>query len=205
MGQPPPPRCKKCILTIPGGFFYMTDQLSAFMTFPTSISSPWRKTTKTAAALARLYHLFSGHQLLRCLFQAVAPAYQVGSRRGRVYDMHTPRTYHTVKQWYSPSGSFLQMEPPEGQIPCRGVLEIPVRYTTEANTNFKLYYQVCSSSTIRYAQNWTIIQMHGCVCMWIMSGGHCREQKEWNSWHCKQKDPGQPVVTKVSQTAKGLY
>ena len=52
-----------------------------------------------------------------------------------------PRFSESVKQWYSPSGSLLQIVPIDGEQECSGMLKMNVSYTTEGN-EFAFYYQV---------------------------------------------------------------
>lgn len=56
--------------------------------------------------------------------------------------MYEPRSFHSIKQWFSPTGSFLQIEPIREEVECGSTLTVDVAYTTEANTKYKFYYEV---------------------------------------------------------------
>ena len=83
--------------------------------------------------------------------QVRAPAH-MSQYEENIYRPYEPRASLTVKKWYSPSGSFLQIDPIRGTNLCGPTMSVNVTYTTEANTNFLFYYKVrltSSFSTIK--------------------------------------------------------
>ncbi|XP_071089780.1 alpha-2-macroglobulin-like protein 1 isoform X1 [Haliotis cracherodii] len=62
--------------------------------------------------------------------------------------LYMPRAYKTVKQWYSPSLSYIAIPRQSRTVSCGGELEVTVPYTTTLNTYTKFYYQVMSRGRI---------------------------------------------------------
>ncbi|XP_067665112.1 alpha-2-macroglobulin-like protein 1 isoform X2 [Haliotis asinina] len=58
------------------------------------------------------------------------------------------RAYKTVKQWYSPSQSYIAIPRQSRSVACGGELEVTIPYTTTLNTYTKFYYQVMSRGRI---------------------------------------------------------
>ena len=69
------------------------------------------------------------------------PDYSYSYQSGR-YQVYTPQAHLSVKQWFSPSGSFVQFEPVHTTARCGAPLSLNVTYTTDENTNYKFHYQV---------------------------------------------------------------
>lgn len=75
--------------------------------------------------------------------QSYSPYY--GGRHyygGSYLQVYTPTTYHNIKKWYSPSNSYIQIEPVEEPVRCGTNLSLIIHYTTPPNTNYKFHYIV---------------------------------------------------------------
>ena len=76
------------------------------------------------------------------MFQLLAVEHQF-PRRPNYYMPYEPRTHLSVKRWYSPSESFVQIQPIEGAVSCGQTLRASVSYITKDTVSQKFYYQVC--------------------------------------------------------------
>ena len=75
------------------------------------------------------------------LFQATMPDYVYTYDVNRVFPF-TPYGYHTVRQWYSPSGSYLQIEPITDVPACDSYLTFNVTHISEPANSVTFFYQV---------------------------------------------------------------
>nr|UCK81476.1 alpha-2-macroglobulin-like protein [Arenicola marina] len=75
---------------------------------------------------------------------------QTSGRRGHrnSYDMNTPSVYKSIRQWYSPSESYLQIHPLETEAACDTQLRVPVSYTAEPRSDLVFRYQVMARGGI---------------------------------------------------------
>jgi alpha-2-macroglobulin len=90
-----------------------------------------------------------GNKVTSFSIRAVAPFHQSQNvHRSGLYYPHEPRGYHFVKKWFSPSGSFLQISPIEETLDCDRNMQVKVQYTTDASSDFKVFYQVISRGNI---------------------------------------------------------
>ena len=78
--------------------------------------------------------------------------------------MYVPQAYYSVKQWYSPSGSFVQIEPVYDSVQCGSSINLNVRYTTNGDANYKFHYQVsCCSCFINNDRLRKFLLLQECI------------------------------------------
>ncbi len=92
------------------------------------------------------------------MFQITGIMHKESNSAGpRFYRVHTPVFHHSIRRWYSPSDSYLQITEPEGRIGCNDTLRVDISYTSQPETNFRFYYKVCRSVLV-YNIHFTVIQ-----------------------------------------------
>ncbi|XP_078606811.1 alpha-2-macroglobulin-like isoform X3 [Branchiostoma floridae x Branchiostoma japonicum] len=64
------------------------------------------------------------------------------------YQMDNPSAFLSVRSWWSPSSSFLQIQPIHDILPCDSVAEVSVLYKTERVSNTKFHYKIMSRGDI---------------------------------------------------------
>ncbi|KAL5004830.1 hypothetical protein ScPMuIL_018286 [Solemya velum] len=60
------------------------------------------------------------------------------------HQLQTPRGYHSIRQWYSPSRSYIHINQPMGEVRTGSQLDLDVYYTTPEATHYTFYYIVKS-------------------------------------------------------------
>lgn len=58
------------------------------------------------------------------------------------------RDYRQIKQWFSPSLSYLQIPRNDSRQKCGSFMKLNIPFTTRDNTNLKLYYQVTAHGNV---------------------------------------------------------
>ena len=83
------------------------------------------------------------------LFQAYQTGYEEVFDR-YFYHVNVVRAYHTLTPWYSPSDSFLQVEPLTGTVSCSGMLDVKLRHISPGASPQELtfYYKVSVSENL---------------------------------------------------------
>ncbi|XP_078694938.1 alpha-2-macroglobulin-like isoform X5 [Branchiostoma floridae x Branchiostoma belcheri] len=64
------------------------------------------------------------------------------------YQMENPTAFLSVRSWWSPSSSFLQIQPIHDILPCDSVAEVSILYKTERVSNTKFHYKIMSRGDI---------------------------------------------------------
>lgn len=62
--------------------------------------------------------------------------------------IHQPEEKVTLKAWYSPTGSYLQIEPITKDVQCEKLEQVRIRYTTYNGSTVNFYHQVISRGRI---------------------------------------------------------
>ena len=75
--------------------------------------------------------------------QARLPDY-VYTPNSAVYMPMESKASHYLKQWFSPSNSYVQIQPLDGAVVPGHDVTFNVSQTVEANHAHKLFYQVCA-------------------------------------------------------------
>ncbi|XP_066273833.1 alpha-2-macroglobulin-like isoform X2 [Branchiostoma lanceolatum] len=64
------------------------------------------------------------------------------------YQMDNPSAFLSVRSWWSPSSSFLQIQPIHDILPCDSVAEVSILYKTERVSKTKFHYKIMSRGDI---------------------------------------------------------
>ncbi|KAL5004353.1 hypothetical protein ScPMuIL_017809, partial [Solemya velum] len=67
------------------------------------------------------------------------------------HQLRTPRGYHSIRQWYSPSRSYIHIDQPKEEVHTGSQLDLDVYYTTPEATYYKFYYIVKSRGKTVYS------------------------------------------------------
>ncbi|XP_042903033.1 alpha-2-macroglobulin isoform X2 [Parasteatoda tepidariorum] len=80
--------------------------------------------------------------------EAKSLKYHDSSSENRNLSLEQPRTSKFLDPFYSPSGSFIQIQPVHDPLPCGVKQTFKLLFTADGNSEFKFYYQVIHEETI---------------------------------------------------------